>query len=251
MKFSWVIAVSLLFAGTVFADDEKGKTDGKGGAKVETKSTATVTVVVVDEDGKVVEKTETSESNVGGANRIQVQVIDGKQIVEVTLPDGTKKKIGINVGGAGEPAGRVMRWVFREDGDNGTRIEEVAQVKERVEKLLKNVDVDIKIDAENIANQVEAAMIKIRPFMVEERKVGEEMLVELSDQAFLIHEDDGEGEPAEDGDTQIKMIPRRIQVHRIGGQGMDTGMVAVLKKLDEMSKRLEKIEARLDELTKE
>jgi len=253
MRFTWILAASLLFAGSVFADDENGKTDGKSdgksGTKVESKSIAKVTMVVIDEDGKVIEKRETAEAGTDNKSRVKVEVVDGRQVVEVTLPDGTKKKIDINAGREGGPAGRVMRWVFRNDGDNIEGSEKLAEVKERVEKIAKEVDLDVKIDAESIAEQVKGAMKKIKPLMLEEKEIGGEMLLEFSDLAFLIHEDEDAGEAAEDGETKSTRQPKRIQVQRISAA--DRGLSAVLKKLDELSQRLEKIESRLDELSKD
>lgn len=243
MKFSWLMIASLLFSGNAFADDEKAKTDEKSKPKVETK--ASVTVMVIGEDGKVITKS-ISESGDQEENKVKVEILDGKKLIEVTLPDGTKKKVNIGAveAEANGTAGRVMRWVFRKDGEDATDPEKISEVKERVEEMLKNVDVDVKIDAKNIAKQVEAAMIRIKPLMLEEKEFAGEMLLELSDSAFIVQED-VEGVEA-DGEN----LPRkRIQVRRLGSQ--ESGMAAVLKKLEEMSQRLEKIEARLDQLSKE
>ena len=258
MKFQWLLAASLIFSGVAFADDD---TTSKDKAKVETKSTATVTVVVMDKDGNVIKESSTTKESSdessdakgsGGEGKKQTQVRveskDGKQVVELTLPDGTKKTIDLDIpelkgslGGA--PAKAAMGWVFRVDEDGEGNVE-ISKMAEELSKKLGNLDVDVRIDAAKIATEMKDAIIKIAPSKVLDGKVLDgKMLFEIGESAIVVTDDVSEEEV--DGNKLLK----RFQVRRMGGPG--DGMAAVLEKLESLSKRLEKIEAQLDAMSKD
>lgn len=241
MKLSWILAAGLMFGGSVFADDEKPKTDeAKKEAKVE--ATSTVTVMVVDEDGKVIKKSTTSESKNEGETKVQVEVVDGKQVIELILPDGTRKKI--NIAGEAKPGNisKVMSWTFRADDSGKDVPAELKKAQEKLEKMLKDVDVDVKVDAAKIQDQVKQAIIKVGPIKEMADGIASELLVELGDSAIVVA---GEEESGDEGPK----VRRPFQIRRLSAAG--DGMTEVMKKLEEITKRLEKIEARLDEMTKE
>lgn len=249
MKFAWILVAGLMFSGSVFADDDKPKAEekpveAKAEAKVESSAVSTVTVVVMDDDGKVIKKSTTSKTSEGGPQKVHVQVIDGKRVIEITAPDGTKKTI--NVGAAvasGDAVDRVMSWAFKTDKDG--ELSEVKEVQEQIAKVLKDLDVNVTVDAEMIADQVKAAIIQVRPAVEMAKEVtGElagEVLVEIGESAFIVESGQPEGEGKEDG-----KLRRPLQIRRIAAAG--AGMPELMKKLEEITQRLEKIESRLDKI---
>ena len=279
MKMMWMLAAAgFMLAGNVMADDDKPKAEAKKQVKVEVRAatvtdgnetegkateegdseakgessaTSTVTVMVVGEDGKVIKKSTSTtsssgESPVDGAQKINVQVIDGKKTIEITTPDGKKKTINIGAAAGGDVLGKVMAWTFKADGEGG--LSEVKGVQEEIAKALKDIDVDVQIDADKIADQVKAAIIRVKPMGDMAKELSGEVLMEFGDSAFIVESDEteaAEGEKKEGG----KIVRRPLQIRRLSAPA--PGMAEVMKKLEEISQRLEKIEARLEQVEKE
>jgi len=247
MKFTSVLVAGLLLSTTVFADDDKSKpeenpVETKSEASVESSSVSTVTVMVIGEDGKIVEKSTTSKTSADGPQKLHVQMIDGKKVIEITAPDGTKRTINVGSAVASDVVGKVMSWTFKAGKDE--ELGEVKQIQEQIAKVLKDLDVPVTLDAQEIANQVKAAIIQVRPVTDVAKEITGEVLLEIGDSAFIV--DSGE---ADRDDKDQKKVRRPIEARRIIAAG--GGMIEVMKKLDEITKRLEKIESRLDSIDQE
>jgi hypothetical protein len=169
-------------------------------------------------------------------------MIDGKKVIEITAPDGTKRTINVGSAVASDVVGKVMSWTFKAGKDE--ELGEVKQIQEQIAKVLKDLDVPVTLDAQEIANQVKAAIIQVRPVTDVAKEITGEVLLEIGDSAFIV--DSGEA----DGDEKDqKKVRRPIEARRIIAAG--GGMIEVMKKLDEITKRLEKIESRLDSIDQE
>lgn len=248
MKFASILVAGLLFAGSAFADDEKSKPEEKPGeaqaeakaeATVESSSVSTVTVMVVGDDGKVVEKSTTTKSSGDGAQKVHVHVVDGKKVIEITAPDGTKKTINIGAAAASDAVGKIMSWTFKAD-KNG-ELTEVKEVQEQIAKVLKDLDVNVAVDAGKIAEQVQAAIIQLKPAAEMAKELSGEVLVEIDGSAFIFEPQDSEGE-----DGKEAKVRRPLQIRRLAASA--GGLPDVMEKLDEITKRLEAIEGRLDKI---
>jgi hypothetical protein len=110
-------------------------------------------------------------------------VIDGKRVIELTVPDGTKRTINIGAAAASDAVGKIMSWTFKAD-KNG-ELAEVKEVQEQIAKVLKELDVNVAVDAGKIAERVKAAIIQAKPAAEMAKELSGEVLVEIDGSAFI------------------------------------------------------------------
>ncbi len=118
-------------------------------------------------------------------------MIDGKRVIELTVPDGTKRTINIGAAAASDAVGKIMSWTFKAD-KNG-ELAEVKEVQEQIAKVLKELDVNVAVDAGKIAERVKAAIIQAKPAAEMAKELSGEVLVEIDGSAFIFESQDSDG----------------------------------------------------------
>jgi hypothetical protein len=255
MRFAAACLIGVLACGPALAQEvetekiTEQKETGSADAKVEKTETQTITVIVTDEDGNIISKDVRTETKPAVTpSNVRVEVVDGKKTVEITLPDGTTKRIVLGAAAGKGANTEVKRWIFRGDGAIHKMEDDVKIATEKLQQALKNVEVDVDVDAGKMAEEIRKTIVRAVP-----RDADGEMLLELGALGVIVNEDEvtvtGDSEdPAMDNDAGASPS-RRIQLRRLSSSA--DAMQSVMKKLDAITARLESIETRLGKLEKE
>jgi hypothetical protein len=227
-------------------EDESSQESGDGKEKVKstTNVTSTITVVTVDDEGNVVNKTFTidgtggkSKAGVATGFGIDLQEGSAKGKITLKLPDGTSKTIDL---GAKELLGdRVIELQVENKGEDSAGEQarvmrlRARELSEQVRKSLEGIGgADGLIDPEEISEQIRAAM--------SEAMAGQEEGLKLMrlGRAIVL---DGK----DIGDQAVRRFEFRADHKAKEG---DSSSAAILEKLESIMKRMDKIEADIAEL---